>query len=205
MAFVAVGGSIGWVLRDRAARLSTVQRAEGHYDRGFKLRSEGRLAEAVTEYQEAIRLLENDAQSLHILARFHNELANVLGDQPDRLAEAFDAAHKGLEINKKLVAENPNSTAYLSSLAISYFNIGNGYWLDWGRDAEAIECWEKSHKLLSLLIDQHLSANSNANRYSFIRSCARSRLCTALVTWPNGIPIAPFNLRKTNIAEHQDR
>jgi tetratricopeptide (TPR) repeat protein len=130
-------------------------------------------------------------------------LANVLGDQPDRLAEAFEAAQKGHEIDKRLVAENPDSGEYLSNLAIGYANIGNGYLIDWGRDEEAIECWEKSQELLSLLIDRSHSANSSTIRHSALRRSVRSWLCTVLATCPDTSKRNPDRALQLAEAEHR--
>ena len=207
MASVAIGASIGWVLHDRSVRLSMAQQAQAHYDRGFVLHSQGRPAEAVTQYQAAIRLWEDDSwedksKAQSCLAAAYTCLGNLLGDQPDGLAEAFELGQKALEIHKTLATENPNSLNHLYNLAIGYANLGNGYSYDWSRYAEAIECWDKSAEILSLLVDRCRAANVDSRMYATLRTSVRSWLCTLLTTCPNASKRNPDCALQLAEAEH---
>jgi tetratricopeptide (TPR) repeat protein len=201
VALVATAGSVGWVLRDRALRRDVTERAIANFDRGSLLHSQGRLAEATTEYQAAIDLWKKIPDARPSLAYTYGALANVLGDQPHRLAEAWEAGVKGREILQELVDKYPDNLNFAMLLAISINNGGNGLWVDWNQYRDALEYWETAYALAACVNERQMRAN--IGELDKTLSTVRNRLCYGYATCPERSLRRPE--RSLQLAQEQHR
>jgi tetratricopeptide (TPR) repeat protein len=88
---------------------------DAHFNSGFALASQGKLAEAVAEYRTTLRLKPDYAEA-------HTSLGNALGDQ-GKLAEA--------------VAEYRTALRLKPDYAGAHYNLGNALYLQ-GKSGEAV-------------------------------------------------------------------
>jgi tetratricopeptide (TPR) repeat protein len=144
ISLLAIGGSIGWILRDRADRVSIAERIKLHRTRADAFHQEGRYEEAVVEYQAAVRLLGDNPESLPELADVYLNMADALGHLPDKRGAGPATLMKAIEIDRALLERFPDNQGYRWHLGISLANLGNGYWYDVKRYAAAIDSWEES-------------------------------------------------------------
>src|SRR5271156_2834950 len=88
LALVAALGAAASVAEEETALAIEADDATTHYNLGVALQEQGKLAEAIIAYREAIRLVPNFAVA-------HNGLGNALIDQ-GKVAEAITAYREAL-------------------------------------------------------------------------------------------------------------
>lgn len=125
-------------------------------NRGIAFRDQGRLAEAIADYDRAIeirkRLVEEEGRS-----ELRNDLADVYNNRgiafrkQGRLAEAIEDYDQAIEITKGLVEEEGRSELR-NDLAMTYNNRGNAFRAQ-GRLTEAIADYDRAIEIQKRLVE----------------------------------------------------
>ncbi|HTS17364.1 MAG TPA: tetratricopeptide repeat protein [Verrucomicrobiae bacterium] len=109
-------------LFERAIQLNN--NVEAHYNLGLTLHRAGRLADAIAQYREALRIMPDYAEA-------HNNLGFAL-QQMGRLPEAMEHFHQALRIEPEL--------------AVAHFNLANALMLT-GKTTDAIAQYQAAVQL----------------------------------------------------------
>jgi len=165
---------------EKESRLELRNDLAGCYNnRGLAYRDQGRLDEAIDDYDKAIKIREqlvekeNRQELRHDLAMCYNNLGLAYRDQ-GRLDEAIEDYGKAIQIYKQLV-ERENRQELRNDLAMCYNNRGLAHSSQSKLD-EAIDDYGKAIKIREQLVtkESRRELRSNIERNLFNRAVALS-------------------------------